>query len=132
MYAIIVKVEWASLSRTEKATQILPERIRKWNMLTHWLGTWKTCLIPFLLLQLFKDVIKVVKLLNILADRIDKDESYIPSLCSLLGLFKYPFLKEKASDELVYEQVIIECLANIGRNFIHITQHVCLYIIICD
>ena len=38
-------------------------------------------------------------------------------MCALLRTFQYPFLKEKASDELVYETVIVECLANLGYLF---------------
>ncbi len=64
-----------------------------------------------------KDVVKIVKIFNIMADKIETDETYIPSLCSLLKVFQYPFVKEKASDELIYEQVIVECLANLGYLF---------------
>ena len=64
-----------------------------------------------------KDGVKIVKIFNILADKIETDETYIPSLCSLLKDFQYPFVKEKASDEIVYEQVIVECLANLGYLF---------------
>lgn len=66
---------------------------------------------------LVKDVVKIVKIFNILAEKIETDESYIPSLCNLLKVFQFPFIKEKASDELVFEQVIVECLANLGYLF---------------
>ncbi len=61
-----------------------------------------------------KDVVKIVKIFNVLADKIETDESYIPSMCALLRVFQYPFIKEKASDEIVYDQIIVECLANLG------------------
>ena len=51
-----------------------------------------------------------------LADKSEIDESYLPSMCGLLKTFQYPFVKEKASDEIVYETVIVECLANLGIN----------------
>jgi hypothetical protein len=58
-----------------------------------------------------------VKIFNILSDKSEVDEEYVPILCSLLKLFQYPFMKEKSSDELVYEKVIVECLANLGYLF---------------
>lgn len=64
-----------------------------------------------------KDVVKIVKLLNILADMIDKDAGYAASMCTLLKLFQYPFMKEKSSDELVFEQLIAECVSNLGYLF---------------
>ena len=67
--------------------------------------------------KLVKDVVKVVKLFNILADKIEIDESYIPSMCSLLKVFQYPFFKEKSSDEIVYEQAVAECMADLGYLF---------------
>ena len=36
-------------------------------------------------------------------------------MCSLLKLFKYPFIKEKSSDEVYYESVIAGCMADIGK-----------------
>jgi hypothetical protein len=35
-------------------------------------------------------------------------------MCTLLKLFKYPFLKEKSSDEVYYESIIAGCMADIG------------------
>lgn len=60
-------------------------------------------------------MVKIVKILNILADKAEADDNYLPSICSLLNIFKYPFFKEKSSDEFVFESVIIECIANIGK-----------------
>lgn len=64
-----------------------------------------------------KDVTKIVKIFNVLADKIENDENYIPSLCQLLKLFQYPFVKEKASDELYYESTIAGCMADLGYLF---------------
>lgn len=66
---------------------------------------------------LIKDVVKIIKIFNILADKSEIDEAYLPCMCALLKTFQYPFIKEKASDELVYETVIVECLANLGYLF---------------
>jgi protein tyrosine phosphatase len=64
-----------------------------------------------------KDVVKIIKILNVLSDKVETDGRYISSICSLLKIFQYPFFKEKSSDELVFESVIVECIANIGRTF---------------
>jgi hypothetical protein len=61
-----------------------------------------------------KDVAKIVKLFNILADKIDTNENYLTSILTLIRVFQFPFLKEKSSDEMVYEQLIAECISNIG------------------
>ena len=58
-----------------------------------------------------------MKLFNILADKIESDETYVNGMCSLLRIFQYPFFKEKASDELYYEQAIAECMADLGYLF---------------
>lgn len=66
--------------------------------------------------QLIKDVVKIIKILNVLSDKAETDiDNYIDSICALLRIFKYPFFKEKSSDELVYGSVIVECIANIGK-----------------
>lgn len=64
---------------------------------------------------MLKDVNKIVKIFNALADKIEKNESYIPSMCSLLKLFRYPFIKEKSSDEVYYESTVAGCMADIGK-----------------
>ena len=61
-----------------------------------------------------KDVVKIIKVLNVLSDKAELDEQYMESICALLKLLQYPFIKEKTSDELVFESVIVECIANIG------------------
>lgn len=65
--------------------------------------------------QLLKDVVKIIKILNVLADKAEIDEQYMESICALLRILQYPFIKEKSSDELVFEPVIVECIANIGK-----------------
>ncbi len=62
-------------------------------------------------------MVRIVKLFNILIDRSESYQELIPHIINLLKVFKYPFLKEKASDELTYEGVISECLANLGYLF---------------
>jgi hypothetical protein len=59
--------------------------------------------------------VKIVKILNVLSDKAETDLRYVPSICNLLKIFQYPFFKEKSSDELVFELVIVECIANIGK-----------------
>ena len=36
-------------------------------------------------------------------------------MCSLLKLFKYPFIREKSSDEVFYESTVAGCMADIGK-----------------
>ena len=64
-----------------------------------------------------RDVAKIVRLFNILADRVEVDENYLTCVINLLRVFQYPFFKEKTSDELVFEQLITECISNIGYLF---------------
>ncbi len=63
-----------------------------------------------------KDVVKIIKILNVLSDKAEATdvENYIESICALLKILQYPFFKEKSSDELVFGSVIVECIANIG------------------
>lgn len=72
-----------------------------------------------ILFKIVRDVVKIVKIINILADKVEIDSTYIPCICNLLKIFQYPFIKEKTSDELVYETVLSECIANIGKRKKH-------------
>jgi len=58
-----------------------------------------------------------MKIFNVLADKIETDEVYVNSMCGLLKILQYPFIKEKASDELVFESVIAGCMADLGYLF---------------
>lgn len=68
-------------------------------------------------MQPVKDVPRIMKIFNVLADKLDNDDTYIPSMCNLLKIFQYPFVKEKSSDELYYESAIANCMADLGYLF---------------
>lgn len=63
---------------------------------------------------LMKDLVQVFKILNICADRITENRAYAEPLCSLLQICRMPFLKEKMSDEITYQQIVIESLSQLG------------------
>jgi len=58
-----------------------------------------------------------MKIFNVLADKIETDQVYVQSMCSLLRILQYPFVKEKASDELYFESTIAGCMADLGYLF---------------
>jgi cilia- and flagella-associated protein 69 len=63
---------------------------------------------------LLKDIPKIIKILNVLSDKIEHDQTYASGMCSLITLCSYPYLKEKSSDELYAERILSECVANLG------------------
>jgi hypothetical protein len=65
-----------------------------------------------------------MKILNILSDKIEIENEFIADMCELLQIYSYPFFKERASDEMNYEQVVTECMANLGLTFIIIVPAV--------
>jgi hypothetical protein len=61
-----------------------------------------------------KDLVSVFKILNICADRVDENPYYISPMGEILQLCSSPFLKEKSSDEMSYEQIAVESIAQLG------------------
>ena len=62
-----------------------------------------------------KDLVAVFKVLNICADRIDEHPLYIDPMVSIVRLCGLPFLKEKSSDEIAFEQIAVESVAQLGK-----------------
>lgn len=63
-----------------------------------------------------KDLVTVFKLLNICADRIEEHPVYIEPMVNIVRLCGVPFLKEKSSDEIAFEQIAIESVAQLGNH----------------
>jgi len=61
-----------------------------------------------------KDLVSVFKILNVCADRVDDNPYYISPMVDILKICSLPFLKEKSSDEMSYEQIAIESIAQLG------------------
>ncbi|ELU15468.1 hypothetical protein CAPTEDRAFT_176397 [Capitella teleta] len=61
-----------------------------------------------------KDLVAVFKVLNICADRIEESSVYIDPMIEIIRLCGIPFLKEKSSDEIAFEQIAIESVAQLG------------------
>ena len=61
-----------------------------------------------------KDLVAVFKLLNICADRIEENPVYIEPMINIVRLCGIPFLKEKSSDEIAFEQIAVESVAQLG------------------
>ncbi|XP_050388470.1 cilia- and flagella-associated protein 69 [Patella vulgata] len=61
-----------------------------------------------------KDLVQVFKLLNVCADRVDQQPLYESPIIEILNICSLPYLKEKTSDEIVYEQIVIESISQLG------------------
>lgn len=61
-----------------------------------------------------KDLVQVFKILNVCADRVSEQPRYEQFLMDILKICSLPFLKEKSSDELIYEQIVIESISQLG------------------
>ncbi|VDI03562.1 Hypothetical predicted protein [Mytilus galloprovincialis] len=61
-----------------------------------------------------KDLVQVCKILNTCADRMPDQPLYEQLIVEILKICSYPFLKEKSSDELVYEQIVTESVSQLG------------------
>ena len=76
---------------------------------------WQSCYCcPWLLSQPMKELVQVFKILNVCADRVDSQPLYEQSIIDILRLCSLPYLKEKASDELIYEQIVVESVSQLG------------------
>jgi hypothetical protein len=71
--------------------------------------------------QPMKDLVQVCKILNTCADRMPDQPLYEQLIVELLKICSYPFLKEKSSDELVYEQIVTESVSQLGKE--HYFRH---------
>ena len=71
-----------------------------------------------------KDLVSVLALLNVCADRISTQQAYIEPMCQIIKLCSIPLLKQKASDEGTYEQIAVESLAMLGMFVIQHTTSI--------
>ena len=62
-----------------------------------------------------KDLVQVFKILNVCADRVNEQPRYETFIVDILRICSLPFLKEKSSDELIYEQIVIESISQLGK-----------------
>lgn len=62
-----------------------------------------------------KELVQVFKILNVCADRMDSQILYEQPVVDILKLCALPYLKEKSSDELTYEQIVIESVSQLGE-----------------
>ncbi|BFZ02069.1 hypothetical protein BsWGS_05107 [Bradybaena similaris] len=61
-----------------------------------------------------KDLVQIFKILNICADRVEISPIYEQQILELLKICGLSFLMEKASDELVYKQLVVESVSQLG------------------
>ncbi|KAL8615408.1 hypothetical protein ACOMHN_036228 [Nucella lapillus] len=61
-----------------------------------------------------KELVQVFKILNVCADRVDSQPLYEQPIIDILQLCSLPYLKEKASDELIYQQIVVESVSQLG------------------
>ncbi|XP_052820058.1 cilia- and flagella-associated protein 69-like [Mya arenaria] len=61
-----------------------------------------------------KDLVQVFKILNTCSDRVNEQPRYEQFIIDILKICSLPFLKEKSSDELVFEQIVIESVSQLG------------------
>ncbi|CAG5115816.1 unnamed protein product [Candidula unifasciata] len=61
-----------------------------------------------------KDLVQIFKILNICADRFEFNSVYEQPILDLLKICGRSFLMEKASDELVYKQLVVESVSQLG------------------
>ena len=62
-----------------------------------------------------KDLVSIFKILNVCADRVGDNPIYIDPMLDLLKLCRFPFLKEKSSDETSFEQIAAESVSQLGK-----------------
>lgn len=66
-----------------------------------------------------KDLVQIFKILNICADRVELSPIYEQQILELLKICGLSFLMEKASDELVYKQLVVESVSQLGNVYCH-------------
>ncbi|KAK3587960.1 hypothetical protein CHS0354_014478 [Potamilus streckersoni] len=61
-----------------------------------------------------KDLVQAFKILNVCSDRVNEQPRYEQYILELLKIVSMPFLKEKSSDELIFQQIVIESISQLG------------------
>uniref|UniRef100_A0A3Q2PJ34 Cilia and flagella associated protein 69 n=1 Tax=Fundulus heteroclitus TaxID=8078 RepID=A0A3Q2PJ34_FUNHE len=64
---------------------------------------------------LLRQLADLSHILNICAEKASDRPRYASVLCGALEICRFPFLKERASDELIYAQDVVDFLSNMGR-----------------
>ncbi|XP_054910996.1 cilia- and flagella-associated protein 69-like isoform X1 [Poeciliopsis prolifica] len=64
---------------------------------------------------LLRELADIAKIIDICAVKVIEEPKYAPFLCEALLISRIPFLKEKASDDLIYPQDAINFLSCLGR-----------------
>lgn len=65
-----------------------------------------------------KDLVQVFKILNVCSDRVagqEEEPLFEKLICDILKICSLPFLKEKSSDEVVFEQIVTESVSQLGK-----------------
>ena len=75
--------------------------------------------------QPMKELVQVFKILNVCADRVDSQPLYEQPIIDILRLCSLPYLKEKSSDELIYEQIVVESVSQLGEFYFRCVYCVC-------
>ena len=92
-----------------------------------------SCTLRFLdQVQPMKELVQVFKILNVCADRVDSQPLYEQPIIDILRLCSLPYLKEKSSDELIYEQIVVESVSQLGKlRFVCVKVSVCVHVCMC-
>lgn len=61
-----------------------------------------------------KELVQIFKILNVCADRVHSHPLYEQPIIDILKICGLPYLMEKASDELVFEQIVVESISQLG------------------
>ena len=75
----------------------------------------KCSVVSLIILKLMKDLVAIFKILNVCADRVGDNPVYIEPMLDLLTLCRFPFLKEKSSDETSFEQIAAKSVSQLGE-----------------
>lgn len=67
-----------------------------------------------------KDLVQVFKILNVCSDRLNEQPRYEQFIIDIVKICSLPFLQEKCSDELVFEQIVTESVSQLGMYLIFI------------
>ncbi|XP_014852045.1 PREDICTED: cilia- and flagella-associated protein 69 isoform X1 [Poecilia mexicana] len=62
-----------------------------------------------------RELADIAKIINICGEKVIERPKYAPFLCEILKISRIPFLKGKASDDLIYAQDAINFLSCLGR-----------------
>ncbi|NWS42034.1 CFA69 protein, partial [Probosciger aterrimus] len=61
-----------------------------------------------------KDLVQIMEILNLCAEKVNEQEAFTEPLCELIKLCGLPFQKKKFSDEISYSTVVSKFIAQLG------------------